>query len=109
MRRRKFPQEVPAPIGQRHGGLSLQRCAAGHPLDLVLLDESEAPVLPCVLLPCLTQLFNERQVLSLILLEPILAKLSDLRSADFEDSAQHLVGRIGGVVLVSNDTPVLQL
>ena len=71
---------------------------AGHPRDLVLLQEAVAPVLPSFIFVRQPQLLQERQTLSLGLQEAGHVELPDLLSRHSEDFAQGRIARQGRAI-----------
>ena len=99
--------EVLAPVLEGERRLGPQRGAAGEPLHLVILQESEAPPLPFLLLPEVLHLLLQRQGLLPELLESLLDELPDLAARDSEDLAQRGVAGVRGVLAVRDDAAVL--
>ena len=82
---------------------------ARQPLDLVGLEEAEAPSLPFVFLPDVLHLVSKRQQLQLSLLESVLTKLPDLAARAAEDLAEGGVAHEGGALAVGDHAAVLEL
>ena len=85
---RVLGEEVLAPIVQAHAGLLPQRSTVNDPVDLMLLQESDAPVLSCFLLLSIDKLLQEGFLLLLDRPEARHVEQSDLAGRDAEDPTQ---------------------
>ena len=92
-----------AAVRQREGRLHLARLTAEHPVDLMLLEEPEAPILSLIFNPSSSKLFNHRELLPLDFLEPGHYESSSLCRRYTEHLANCSIGSQSGEVRLGDD------
>ena len=105
---RVLGEEVLAPIVQAHAGLLPQSSTVNDPVDLMLLQESDAPALSCFLQLSIGELLQEGLLLLLDRPEARHVEQPDLAGRDAEYLAQDGVRYVLFVILGSDQPAELQ-
>ena len=90
----KLSEKVGRPVRQAHSRLSLESCTADQPVNLILSEEPDSPVLPCRLPLGHQQLFLQSYSPMPNLFESLKIKFSYMRTRTFEDLAELVVAHV---------------